>query len=165
VRCTLVILCFVISGCAAQPPSQAEVNAEIRRDAQVGKQQCDAQFPLGPRINHVANARCINAYSDAVILPRSRYPDLNAMVNSRRMAIAEKADQGVISDNEAEAQMAEIRAYAIGEYDRRDASSAQTGAQLAAARAAQSNSSTIAAPAPVPMARGCWRENSIMVCH
>jgi hypothetical protein len=65
------------------------------------------------------------------------------------MALAEKVDKGLITEAEAESQLAETRAYAVSETDRRDNASAQTQAQMAAARAAQSQAIS-AATAPPP---------------
>jgi hypothetical protein len=161
-------LFFVLAGCTAQGPSQADLDADIARDRQLGHEQCAARFPISPRTNHVAQARCYNEYFDAVIMPRMRDHDLGTLINAKRLATAEQADKGLLTDAEVEVQMAEVIAYANSESQRRINSSAQTQAQITTARAAQSQAISAASsanPVPPQTARGCWRENNIMVCH
>ena len=169
--CAIFVLASVaLAGCAAQyqGPSQADLDAGIRRDIQIGKELCAGRFPISPRTNHVAQARCYNEYFDAVLLPRNRHHDLSALVNAKRLALAEKADQGNLTEAEVAAQMAETITYVTGESERRANSSAQTQAQISTSLAAQSQAISAASsanPAQPQPARGCWRENNIMVCH
>jgi hypothetical protein len=162
---------FMLAGCAAQyqGPSQAELDVGIRNDIQIGKQQCADRFPISPRKNHVAQAHCYNEYEVAIIRSRMRYPDLSALINAKRLALAEKADRGDLTEAEVAAQMAEAITYVTGESERRANSSAQTQAQINTALAAQSSANSAASSATTPVqpqpARGCWRENNIMVCH
>jgi hypothetical protein len=169
--CAIFVLTSVtLAGCAAQyqGPSQADLDAGIRRDIQIGKETCARSFPISPRTNHAAQARCYNDYEVAVLRSRMRYADLSSLVNAKRLALAEKADQGNLTEAEVAAQMAETITYVTGESERRANSSAQTQAQISTALAAQSQASSAASSAnpvqPQP-ARGCWRENTIMVCH
>jgi hypothetical protein len=169
--CAIFVLASVaLAGCAAQyqGPTQADLDAGIRRDSQIGKETCARSFPISPRTNHAAQARCYNEYFDAVIMPRMRDHDLGALINAKRLATAEQADQGTLTEAGVEVQMAEVIAYANSESQRRRNSTAQTQAQISTALAAQSQAISAASSAnpvqPQP-ARGCWRENNIMVCH
>jgi hypothetical protein len=145
---------MALTDCAApnMGPNQAAFDASIRRDVSIGNAQCAAQFPIGPRTNHVAQAQCFNKYEVAVIRPRARYPDISVLVNAKRLAIAEQADQGTLTEAAAQAAMAEVLTSAISESDRRDNAAAQTQAQNAAARAAQSSAMSAAMSAPNPFA-------------
>ena len=106
-------------------------------------------------INHVAQTQCYNAYIDS-ILRSQRYPDLLAKMNATRLAVAEKLDQGLITEAEGASLNANARSEAVSEQERRDAGRTQTQAQVAAARAVQSQATT-AAPNPfaVPAANPC----------
>lgn len=145
---------LMLAGCAAQyqGPTQADLDADIARDRRLGHEQCATRFPISPRTNHVAQARCYNEYDVAIIQPRMRFADLNALVNAKRLATAEQADQGALTEAGVEVQMAEIVAYANSESQRRSNSSAQTQAQMASAHAAQSQAMTAAMSAPNPFA-------------
>lgn len=170
--CAIFVLASVaLAGCAAQyqGPTQADLDAGIRRDIQIGKETCARSFPISPHTNHVAQARCYNDYEVAVIRSRMRYADLSALVNAKRLALAEKADRGDLTEAEVAAQMAETITYVTGESERRANSSAQTQAQINTALAGRSQAISAANSATTPVqaqpARGCWRENTIMVCH
>src|SRR5664280_1421748 len=160
--CAIFVLASAaLAGCAAQyqGPSQADLDAGIRRDIQIGKETCARSFPISPHTNHVAQARCYNDYEVAVIRSRMRYADLSALVNAKRLALAEKADQGSLTEAEVAAQMAETITYVTGESERRDNSSAQTQAQNNTALAAQSSANSAAMSVPntfaVPAANPC----------
>jgi hypothetical protein len=152
IRAIFLFAAVVLAGCAGHEaaPSQAEIDAGVRSDAAIGKAQCAARFPLGPRVNHVAQAKCYNDYEVAVIRSRIRYPDLSVLVNAKRLAIAEQADQGVMTDAAADAAMAEVISSVTSEYVRRANSEAQTQAQGDAARAAQSSAISAAQAVPNP---------------
>jgi hypothetical protein len=88
-----------------------------------------------------------------------RYADLSSLVNAKRLALAEKADQGDLTEAEVAAQLAETIAYVTGESERRANSSAQTQAQISTALAAQSSANSAAMSVPntfaVPAANPC----------
>jgi hypothetical protein len=156
--CAIFVLASAaLAGCAAQyqGPTQADLDAGIRRDIQIGKETCARSFPISPRTNHAAQARCYNEYEVAVIRSRMRYADLSSLVNAKRLALAEKADRGDLT----EAQMAETITYVTGESERRANSSAQTQAQINTALAAQSSANSAAMSVPntftVPDANPC----------
>jgi hypothetical protein len=128
------------------------MDAEIRGELDTAKQDCVSRFPTSAKHNHVAQAQCYNSFVSS-ILYRFRYGDLQTLISARRLALAEKVDKGIITDADAESQLAETRAYAVSESDRRDNASAQTQAQIATARAAQSQAISAAnAPPPVVVA-------------
>lgn len=130
---TVAVLC----GCAAHTgPTQAEINAaKLAAEAQA-KRDCAERFPIGPRSNHAAQARCYADWFDVYILPDVPYPDLARAVTAKRIAIAEKIDRGLMTEAEGDADIAQTRAWAVGEAQRRDNGATQTQAQMAAARAA-----------------------------
>jgi hypothetical protein len=148
----VIALALALSACASQPqgPTQAEMNAQIQSAMAATRQDCAARFPTSPKHNHVAQAQCFNAFVVANLSRITQYGDLQMLMNARRLAAAEKVDQGLISEADAEAQLAETRSYALSEENRRNNASAQTQAQMAAARAAQSQAiSAATAPPPV----------------
>jgi hypothetical protein len=151
-----IVLALLLSSCASQPrgPTQADIDAEIRSEQDAAKQDCAARFPTSPKRNHVAQAQCFNSFVVANIMPReSPYADLHALMNAKRLALAEKADKGLLTDLEVESELAETRAYAASEVNRRNNAAAQTQAQIATARAAQSQAISAAnAPPPVVVA-------------
>jgi hypothetical protein len=75
-----------------------------------------------------------------------RNPDLANLVTSKRFALGEKVDQGAMTEAEADAELAQTRAWAIGEEQRRDNGAAQTQAQMAAAQAARVQAINSASP-------------------
>jgi hypothetical protein len=148
----VIALALAVGSRASQPtgPTDAQIQSEL---AAAGKQDCAARFPISPKRNHVAQAQCYVSFINTNIVPRLQSPpepDLQALMNAKRLALAEKLDQGLMTEAEADSQLAETRAYAEGERNRRNNASAQTQAQIAAARAAQSQAiSAATAPPPV----------------
>jgi hypothetical protein len=65
---------------------------------------------------------------------------------SKRMALAEKEDQGTMTEAEAEAELAQTKAWVVGEESRRDNGAMQTQAQMAAAQAARVQAINSASP-------------------
>jgi hypothetical protein len=147
-----VVLALALTSCASQPqgPTDAQIQSEL---AAVGRQDCATRFPTSPKHNHVAQEQCYVSFINSTIVPRLQSPaapDLQALMNARRLALAEKVDQGLLTEADAESQLAETRAYAEGERNRRNDASAQTQAQMATARATQSQAiSAATAPPPV----------------
>jgi hypothetical protein len=147
-----VVLALTLSSCASQPqgPTQAELNAQIQSEMAAARQDCATRFPTSPKRNHVAQAKCFNAFVAANLSRITQYGDLQLLMNARRLAVAEKVDQGLMTEADAESQLAETRSYALGEENRRNNAAAQTQAQMATARAAQSQAISAAnAPPPV----------------
>jgi hypothetical protein len=130
-------LALALSACASQPqgPTQAE---NIRNLFGLGKATCASRFPTSPKHNHVAQAQCYNEFIVANIIPQEqRDADLYTLMNAKRLVLAEEADKGLLSEAEVDSRLAETAAYATSEAYRRNNASAQTQAQMAAARAAQ----------------------------
>jgi hypothetical protein len=147
-----IVFALLLSSCASQPqgPTQAEMTAQLQSELAAAKQDCAAPFPTSQKHNHVAQAQCYNSFTSANLSRITPYTDLQLMMNARRLAVAEKVDQGIMTEADAESQMAEAVVYARGEENRRNNASAQTQAQITAARAAQSQAiSAATAPPPV----------------
>jgi hypothetical protein len=146
---------FALSSCASQPqgPTEADMRAQLQSEMAAAKQDCAARFPTSPRHNHVAQAQCFNTFTFANLARITPYADIQMMMNARRLAVAEKVDQGTMTEADADSQMAEAVVYARGEENRRNNASAQTQAQIATARAAESQAISAAnAPPPVVVA-------------
>jgi hypothetical protein len=86
---------------------------------------------------------------------RVRYPDLNTLISTKRIELAEKVDKGILTEAEADAELAQPRAWAEGEGARRNNAAMQTQAQIAAARAAQIQVINSATPSTVVVQPQC----------
>lgn len=147
---TIAATGLMLCGCAAHHgPTPAEIEAEQLAKIESAKRDCTERFPTTPGRNHVAWARCYVDFYNRQILPGVRYPDLAKTVTTKRIALAEKMDQGAMTEAEADAELAQARAWAVGEEQRRDNSAMQTQAQIAAARAAQIGAANSASPTVV----------------
>jgi hypothetical protein len=128
---------LALCGCARNVgPTQADTDAALKSGFEAAKVDCQARFPVTAGRNHVAYARCLNEYVTSV-LSRLRYPDLSVLISTKRIELAEKVDKGTMTEVEADAELAQTRAWAEGEGARRNNGAAQAQAQMAAARAAQ----------------------------
>jgi hypothetical protein len=127
----------VLCGCAPKSsPTSADIQAAQLSEIENAKRDCAQRFPITPNHNHAAWARCYVDFYNANILPSFPYPDLANAVTAKRVALAEKVDAGQITEAEADAELAQTRAWAVGEAQRRANGAMQTQAQMAAARAA-----------------------------
>jgi hypothetical protein len=152
VAATTLMLC----GCAAHNgPTPAEIEANQLAQIEDAKRDCTGRFPITPGRNHVAWARCYVDFYNQQILPGVRYPDLAKVVTAKRIALAEKVDQGTMTEAEADAELAQTRAWAVGEDQRRDNGAMQTQAQMAAARAAQVSAINSSSPTAVVVQPRC----------
>jgi hypothetical protein len=149
-------LCIIVAGCSSGTSErlayQESPDARMTRIALAGRQDCEAKFPTAPRRNNVAQARCIVAFNEQVIMPQDDYPDLVGKLNATRLVVAERLDKGAMSEAEATQQMADAKSAVISEALRRRANGAQTQAQIASAQAAQSQAMTAAMSTPNPFA-------------
>jgi hypothetical protein len=132
----LILFCLPIAGCATGP-SIAEQRAAIQAQLEREIADCRLAYPVAPRKNNVALARCIN---EANSRHMKAHPDIGAALAATRIAIATKMDAGKISHEEGEAQIAQARAQANSELLRRETSIASVMAQEEAAAAARAAS-------------------------
>jgi hypothetical protein len=149
-------VCVIVAGCSSGTSErltyQESPDARMTRIALAGRQDCEAKFPTAPRRNNVAQAKCIVAFNEQVIIPQDEAPDLIRKTDAMRLVIAERLDKGTMSEAEAKQQLADAKSAAISELLRRRADGAQTQAQIASAQAAQSQAMTAAMSAPNPFA-------------
>lgn len=149
---------LALCGCAAgnnTGPTPAEIEAAQLAQLENAKRDCSERFPITPGHNHVAWAHCYVDFYNIHIIPTVRYPDLANTVTAKRIALAEKVDQGVMTEAEADAELAQTRAWAVGEGQRRDNGAMQTQAQMAAAQAARVQAINSAYPTPVVIQPQC----------
>jgi hypothetical protein len=135
-------------------PTQADTDAALKSGFEAAKADCQSRFPVSPRHNHAAYARCLHEYN-ASVMSRVGYPDLLVVISTKRIELAEKVDKGEISEAEADAQLAQTRAWAIGEETRRNNGAMQTQAQMAAAQAARVQAINSASPTTLVVQPQC----------
>jgi hypothetical protein len=56
-----MVAALSLGACAAQPPTLADMAAQIRSDFGAGKQSCAGRSPTSPEQNHLAQAKCFTA--------------------------------------------------------------------------------------------------------
>jgi hypothetical protein len=89
---------LTLCGCAAgnNGPTAAQIEAAQLAQLESAKRDCTERFPTTPKHNHVAWAQCYVEFYNTHILPTVRYPDLANAVTAKRVALAEKVDQGLM---------------------------------------------------------------------
>lgn len=138
-RLAAIAMALLAAGCVGAAPSGPSVQAQV--DEKLA--DCRVQYP-SKRGNNVPLARCVN---EANALLRG-HPDIGDALAKRRIAIATRMDAGQIGQEDGEAAIAQARAEANSERQRRRDSAATV-------RAIQ------AGPAPVT----CHTTGSITNCY
>ncbi|MGA2126778.1 MAG: hypothetical protein ABSG76_11565 [Xanthobacteraceae bacterium] len=119
----LLITAGCVAACAGvQPDRQREQMAELRRQIETEKQDCDNVHPRdarGPQaFSH--RARCLNDVETRLVRPVAPFPDLLDQRLAARKALATELDAGRISEAEANvrwaAQDSAIEERRRGEY-------------------------------------------------
>jgi hypothetical protein len=145
---SVIGLCIIVAGCSSGTSGriayQESPDERMTRIVLAGRQECETKFPTTPKHNHVAQAKCIVAFNEQVIVPQDEAPDLIRKTDATRLVVAERLDKGTMSEAEASQQMVDAKSAAISELLHRRSAAAQTQAQMATAQAARSQAMTAA---------------------
>jgi hypothetical protein len=147
----LAVLGVGLCACAGQP-DRARQEAALIAAGDAAKRSCDERFPVGPRHNHVARAKCMNDLIQTTMMPGQRDPDLQANLNATRLVVAERLDAGTMTEAEGDSAMAEARVRMFSEQSQRDNGAAQARAMQSQARSAATSEPTVVV---VPPATSC----------
>lgn len=110
-RRVILVGLTALCGCASGPSPEETA----RRDAisrEIGA--CISTFPYG-----VKRSRCLNAIDERYVKPGFPFPDLLALLDTSRVAIAERYERKEITEAEAQALYARVRSEAEGEFAKR----------------------------------------------
>lgn len=122
-RALLALLAAVAcAACSSMPDRQQERVAELRRQIEADRQDCDSLYPrgvAGPQ-SYTHRVRCLNEVETRFMRPLDPFPDLLDQKLAARKAIAADLDAGRISQADANARLAQ-KAAQIGAEERRRA--------------------------------------------
>jgi hypothetical protein len=127
-----------IAACTAMDRQQERM-AELRRQVETEKQDCDNLYPravAGPQ-TYSYRVRCLNEVETRLIRPLDPFPDLVDQRLAARKALAAELDAGRISEAQANARLAEKNAQIAAEERRRTARTSAISADATAALAQQ----------------------------
>jgi 23S rRNA A2030 N6-methylase RlmJ len=122
-----VLLVLGVFGCASTAlQRQREVQQSITRIMQ----ECRTKRLAGELPNYVASARCSNDRIRQVrVESGDPYMDLTDLYLAHRMALARRIDNGELSEEDTQLQLAELRTRLNSEAQQRDAITSQTRSQ------------------------------------
>lgn len=145
-------LCIAItlSGCGLARQSEKETAIE----------RCHQQFPSLERSTAVERVKCENAAYD-IMRPTLGHSDLFALHHTSAVVIAERFQNGQITQAEAEQQLAFMRSQIVSEAERRDANSA---AASTAANNALISAGAAMMTAPRSSSTTCTKNGTILNC-
>jgi hypothetical protein len=118
----LIPLAFSISACGLALQSQ--------KDEAIGR--CHAQYPTFERSTAVARVKCENSAFD-LMRPALGNDDLFVLHHTSAVVIAERYQNGQLTEAEAQQQLAALRSQIINEADRRDSNNQAARAASSAA--------------------------------
>jgi hypothetical protein len=124
-----------VTACTAvQQDRQRDAMAELRRQVEVEKQDCDNLYPrdVGGSQKFSRRARCLNDAETRLVKPFAPFPDLLDQRLAARKALAVELDAGRISEADANVRLAARNSEIATEERRRIA---RTGAMSAEATA------------------------------
>jgi hypothetical protein len=136
----LLIAAVCVTACAAvQQERQQARMAELRRQVEAEKQDCDNLYPrnvAGPQ-KYSYRARCLNEVETRLVRPFDPFPDLLDQRLAVRKALAAELDAGRISEADANARLAAKNSEIAAEERRRTARTSGISAEATAALAEQ----------------------------
>jgi hypothetical protein len=141
-RALLPLLAAALWLAACAQDRQQEHMAELRRQVEAEKQDCDILYPrdvAGPQ-HHSQRVRCLNHVEAQFMRPFDPFPDLTDRRLAARKALAADLDAGRVTEAEANARLAAKTAEITAEERRRvettSSISAEATAELARQRVA-----------------------------
>lgn len=114
---------------------QPERMAELRRQVEGEKQDCDNLYPrdvAGPQ-HYSQRARCLNDVEVRLMRPFDPFPDLTDQRLAARKALAADLDAGRISEAEANARLEQKNSQIAAEERRRTEGTSSISAEATAA--------------------------------
>lgn len=133
----ICIFSVACAGCGApqQTPLQIEIQSAQQKAAQA-KASCEAQFKKAEQKTAIARQRCMNE-AGIILRPYVKDPYLVDWARAEALVIAEKRQKGQISEIEAEAQFAAVKAKLASADAQRANADRSIAAQEQAADAAR----------------------------
>jgi hypothetical protein len=136
----LLAVAACVTACAAvEQDRQQERMAELQRQVETEKQDCDRLYPRdvrGPQtFSH--RARCLNDLETRLVRPFAPFPDLLDQRLAARKALAAELDAGRISEADANLRLAARTSAIAAEERRRTARTSSISAEATAVLAQQ----------------------------
>jgi hypothetical protein len=138
-RAALPLLAAALWLAACAQERQQEHVAELRRQAQAEKQDCDNLYPrevAGPQ-HYSQRVRCLNEVEARFMRPLDPFPDLTDRRLAARKALAAELDAGRLTEVEANARLAAKASAIAAEERRRTEATGSISADVTAALARQ----------------------------
>jgi hypothetical protein len=134
-RAGLPLLAAALWLAACAQERQQEHIAELRRQAQEEKQDCDNLYPRdvpGP-LHYSQRVRCLNDVEARFMRPLDPFPDLTDRRLAARKALAAELDAGRLTEADANARLAAKAAEIAAEERRRTEATSSISAEATAA--------------------------------
>jgi len=138
-RAGLMMLVVAVSLAACAQDHQQEHMAELRRQVETAKQDCDNLYPrdvAGPR-HYSQRVRCLNDIEAQLVRPFDPFPDLTDRRLAARKALAADLDAGRLTEAEANARLAAKTSEIKAEERRRSETTSSISAEATAALSRQ----------------------------
>ena len=137
-RAVLPLLAALWLVACAQDRQQEHI-AELRRQIETEKQDCDNLYPrdvAGPQ-HYTQRVRCLNEVEARFMRPLDPFPDLTDRRLAARKALAAELDAGRLSEADANARLAAKTSEIEAEERRRSETTSAISAEATAALARQ----------------------------
>jgi len=134
VRAGMPLLTAVLWLAACAQDRQQEHVAELRRQAEAEKQDCDNLYPrevAGPQ-HYSQRVRCLNEVEARFMRPLDPFPDLTDRRLAARKALAAELDAGRLTEADANARLAAKASEIAAEERRRTAATSSISADATA---------------------------------
>jgi hypothetical protein len=139
VRAVLPLLAVALWLAACAQDRQQEHMAQLRRQVETAKQDCDNLYPrdvAGPQ-HYSQRVRCLNDIEAQFVRPFDPFPDLTDRRLAARKALAADLDAGRLTEAEANARLAAKTSEIKAEERRRSETTSSISAEATAALARQ----------------------------
>ena len=134
-----MLLVAAVSLAACAQDRQQEHMAELRRQVEAEKQDCDNLYPrevAGPQ-HYSQRVRCLNDVEARLMRPFDPFPDLTDQRLAARKALAADLDAGRLTEADANARLAAKTSEISAEERRRSETTSAISAEATAALAHQ----------------------------
>jgi len=134
-RLVLPLLAGALWLAACAQDRQQERMAELRRQVETEKQDCDNLYPrdvAGPQ-HYSQRVRCLNDVETRFIRPFEPFPDLTDQRLAARKALAADLDAGRLTEADANLRLAQKKAQIEAEERRRTQATSSISAEATAA--------------------------------
>jgi hypothetical protein len=138
-RAVLLPFAAAVSLAACAQDRQQEHMAQLRRQVEAAKQDCDNLYPrdvAGPQ-HYSQRVRCLNEVEAQFVRPFDPFPDLTDQRLAARKALAADLDAGRLTEAEADARLAAKTSEIKAEERRRSETTSSISAEATAALSRQ----------------------------